>query len=122
MNVLKYLSVAVVVCLIGSTARSEDKPDYAKLIVGKWEVTNDDGPIPVGVIVEFIKDGKLKATFKMGNNSETTEGRYSLEGNKLGIKGVLFDSVITITILKISDTEMSTRDEKGNEFKMKRLK
>jgi hypothetical protein len=58
----------------------------------------------------------------MGDNSETTEGTYSLEGNKLGIKGVDFDRVISITILKISDTEMSTKDKKGNEFKMKRVK
>src|SRR5580698_8285223 len=79
MNLLKYMSVIAVVCLIVPTARPEDKPDYAKLIVGKWEVTKaDPGTVPEGAIIEFTKDGMLKASVKKGDNTNTIEGTYTL--------------------------------------------
>src|SRR5580698_1305179 len=102
MNLLKYMSVAVVVCLIGATARPEDKPDYAKLIVGKWKVTKaDPGTVPEGATIEFSKDGKLKASVKKGDNTDTIEGTYTLDGDKFKTK-VGDKELQTITIVKIS--------------------
>jgi uncharacterized protein (TIGR03066 family) len=122
MNVLKYVSVAAVVCLIGPIARAEDKPDYAKLIVGKWEVTKAaPDTVPEGAIVEFTKDGKLTASFKKGDNTESVEGTYTLDGDKIKTK-IGDQERETITIVKISQTEMSTKDKDGKEVVLKRKK
>jgi uncharacterized protein (TIGR03066 family) len=122
MNVLKYISVAAVVCLIGPTARPDDKPDYAKLIVGKWEVIKAaPDTVPEGEIIEFTMDRKLMASVKKGEEAETFEGKYTLDGDKLKTK-VGDKERETITIVKISETEMSTKDEDGKEVVLKRTK
>lgn len=118
MNVLRYVSVAVVACLTGSIALPEDKPDYAKLLVGKWEVTKaDPGTVPEGAIIEFMKDGKLKASI----NTDTFEGTYTLDGNKIKTK-IGDQDKEEITIVKISETEMSTKDKDDKKVVLKRMK
>jgi uncharacterized protein (TIGR03066 family) len=118
MNLLKYMSVAAVVCVIGLSTRAEDKPDDAKLIVGKWEVIKAaPGTVPEGAIIEFTKDGKLKATI----NTDTIEGTYTLDGDKIKTK-IGDQEKETITIVKISDKEMSTKDKDGKEVMLKRAK
>jgi uncharacterized protein (TIGR03066 family) len=113
---LKYVSVAVF--LIVQTASSDDKPDYAKLIVGKWEVIKSSpGHWPEGVIFEFNKDGKMKATIK----GDALEGTYSLKGKKLTIKfGIKEDDGLTIT--GISETEMTIEYDDDKEVVLKRSK
>jgi len=115
---MKYLSVAVVVCLIGSTGRPEDKPDYGKLIVGKWEVTKAaPDTVPEGAIIEFTKDGKWN---KKGDDIDKG-GTYTLDGDKLKINlGDMEKDVITI--VKISETEMNIKDSDGKEVSFKRKK
>jgi uncharacterized protein (TIGR03066 family) len=65
-------------------ADKKDKPDYARLLVGTWEV---DTQLPKSVarsIYEFNKDGSMKVTTASykGEKDELT-GVYKLEGNKL---------------------------------------
>ena len=61
MNALKWLSVAAVVVLLNTSARAQDEPDYAKLLIGKWEVAKaDEGTVPVGSVIEFTRDAKVK--------------------------------------------------------------
>ena len=69
MSTLKFLGLAALLVAFSATARSEDdKTDYKKLIVGKWEVSKaDEGTVPEGTQVEFTKDGKLKIAAKMGD-------------------------------------------------------
>ena len=83
MNALKWLGVAAMVVVANTSARAEDdKVDYAKLIVGKWEVTKaDEASVPVGTLIEFTKDGKLKATIKKGDADENVEGTYKVVKN-----------------------------------------
>src|SRR5262249_53117326 len=60
-------AVAVAVALTaGGRAEDKEKKNYAKLLVGTWEVTKsfDKGPA-VGATVEFTKDGKVKAKAKV---------------------------------------------------------
>src|SRR5262245_57541283 len=60
MNALKWLGVAAVVVLSNTIARTQDEPDYAKLLIGKWEVAKaDEGTVPEGSIIEFTRDGKV---------------------------------------------------------------
>ncbi len=125
MNTLRLFAVVAVVSLLGSAARGDDKPDYAKLIVGKWEVTKaDEGTVPDGAVIEFTKDGKVKATVKKDDEKVTIEGTYKVEKDTFTIVMKVGDEekTQTITITKISEKEMSTKDEKGKVVELKKAK
>ena len=114
MNVLKMLAFGIAVCLLSGASRADDKVDYAKLIVGKWEVTKADADtVPVGAVVEFTKDGKLKVTGKKDDKEMTIEGTYTVAKNTFTMKLKIGDQEVTkkITITKLTDKEMATKDE-----------
>ena len=125
MNALKLLAGAAVVCLAGASARAEDKPDYVKLVVGKWEVSNtDEESVPKGAAIEFTKDGKVKFTGKKDDAEVSIDGTYTLDGNKLTavMKMGDMEQKHTITITKISDTEMAVEGEDGKKVELTRKK
>jgi uncharacterized protein (TIGR03066 family) len=125
MNAMRLAAVGVAVCLLTIGARAEDKADYAKLIVGKWEATKtDEGTLPKGAIVEFTKDGKIKITVKEGDKEMTLEGTYKLSGNKfdLVLKMGDMEHTETITIKKITETEANTVDKDGKTVDLTRKK
>jgi uncharacterized protein (TIGR03066 family) len=116
MNALKLLAVAAVVCLAGTAVRAEDKADNAKLIVGKWTVEKaDEGTVEKGATVEFTKDGKCKATHKNADQEMTVEGTYKVDGDKLTMLLKIGDKeqTIDITILKLTKTELHTKNAEG---------
>ncbi|HEX3149208.1 MAG TPA: TIGR03066 family protein [Gemmataceae bacterium] len=116
MNALKLCAAVAVVCLIGSGVRAEDKKaDNAKLIVGKWEMKSSEGGLPKGTMIEFTKDGKVKVTVKMDDKENMMEGTYKVEGDKLmvAIKVGEEEHKQTIELLKLTDTEMHTKNEQG---------
>jgi len=124
MNALKLFAVGAVLCL-PAAGRGEEKPDYAKLIVGKWEVTKaDPGTVPAGTLVEFTKDGKMKVTAKKGDAEMTIEGTYKLEKDTFTMTLKVGDEERsqTITVTKISDKEMSTKDKDGKVVELKKSK
>src|SRR4051812_15745259 len=109
MNALRVLAV---VCLVAVAGRAEEKADYAKKIVGKWEVTKaDEGTLPTGTIVVFDKDGKFKALAKDGDKDALFEGTYTVDGEKFEVK--VGDNPHKMTITKMTDTEFHTKDEDG---------
>src|SRR5829696_10244014 len=106
MNALRLAAVAAVVCPVGTGARAEEKVDYAKMLVGKWEVTKaDEGGPPKGAVIEFAKDGQVKYTGKKGDAVEMHEGTYKVDGNKVTVtvKADGKEESHTVTITKISD-------------------
>jgi uncharacterized protein (TIGR03066 family) len=116
MSTLRWLAVGVVIVAFGSGARADDKPDYAKLLVGKWEVSKaDEGTIPVGAMVEFTRDGKIKFGGKKDGEEMMFEGTYKVEGDAFVMTVKLGDQEKTqkITITKITDKEMATKGEDG---------
>jgi uncharacterized protein (TIGR03066 family) len=122
MNVLKLLAALAVVCLVGTGARADDK-DTAKKLVGKWEVTKaDEGTLPAGTTVEFTKDGKIMVTVKAGDQDMTIEGTYKLDGDKFEIKFKMGDQEHsnTITITKLTDAELHTKDKDGKVVETKK--
>ena len=122
MNALKLLAATAVVCLLSPVARADEK-DYAKKIVGKWEVTKaDEGSLPTGAVVEFTKDGKLKVTHKVGDKDMTFEGTYKLDGDKfvVTVKIEAEEHTNTITIVKLTDTELHTKDKDGKAVETKK--
>jgi uncharacterized protein (TIGR03066 family) len=123
MSVLRWLAVGAVVCLAGSGARAADN---AKLIVGQWEITKPaegGGGLTKGSVVEFFKDGKIKVTRK-GDTDMVMEGTYKLDGDmftattKVGEE----ERVQTITIVKLTDTELHVKNKDGKQSELTRKK
>ena len=123
MNALKLLAVVAVACLVG-IARADEK-DYPKLIVGKWEVSKaDEGTVPKGAVIEFTKDGKVKATAKKDDAEATFDGTYKLDGKTITLVMKLGDTEKTnkVTIEKLSDTEMSVEGDDGKKVEFTKKK
>jgi len=124
MHAIRLAASLAVVGLIGTGARADEK-DYAKQIVGKWEVTKaDENTIPKGAIVEFTKDGKFKALEKDGDKEVMFEGTYKVEGDKFVVTIKIGDDSHsnTVTITKMTDDEMHTKDKDGKVVEVKRKK
>jgi len=124
MSALRWLAVGAVVCLVGAGARADEK-DYPKLIVGKWEVTKaDEGTLPKGAVVEFTKDGKFKALAKADDKDAMFEGTYKVAGDKfdLDLKSGDQSIKLAITIVKLTDDEMQTKNDEGKVVDVKRKK
>src|SRR5438270_309650 len=104
MNAVRLLAVGAIVGLVTSFAGADEKKgDYAKLIVGKWEVTKaDEGTVGVGVVVEFFKDGKMK----VAGGDMTIEGTHKVTGDKVNIsfKQGEQEKSHDLTITKLDDT------------------
>jgi uncharacterized protein (TIGR03066 family) len=80
--------IAVIVTVQVGAVEKAEKPDYAKLIVGKWEVTKV-GPegvtdLPMtGAVYEFSKEGKMKVTAKKDGKDDSHELDYKIIDNQL---------------------------------------
>lgn len=82
--------------------KDKGKPDFAKLLVGKWEGT---GTVE-GFILEF-KDGKITETDTKSKDAKPQSGPYTLK-----------DKTITSTLGKSKqDQEIISLDEKELKFK-----
>jgi uncharacterized protein (TIGR03066 family) len=115
MNALKLLAVGAVVYVLSAGARAEDKPDHAKMIVGKWELTKvEEGGLPKGTLIEFTKDGKVSVVIK-ADKETTLDGTYKVDGDTFSVTMKVGDDERTqkITILKLTDTELHTKNEMG---------
>src|SRR5438270_904815 len=94
--------------LCGPAAVADEKDDHGKKIVGKWKVTATKTDAPVGMLVEFTKDGKLTLSATDQGKEHRAEGTYSVEKDKLKYKLRLPDRTVeeTETIKKLTDEEM----------------
>jgi uncharacterized protein (TIGR03066 family) len=125
MNALKLLAVGAIVCVMSAGARAEEKIDYAKMLVGKWEVTKaDPETVPPGTIVEFTKDGKFKVGGKKDDVEMNLEGTYTVEKNTFTFTLKIGDEEKkdTITITKITDKEMYTKNKEDKKVELTRKK
>ena len=125
MNALRLMVAGVCAVVMVAGIRAEEKADNAKLLVGAWEVTKaDEGALPVGSVIEFGKDGKVSVTAKRGDKESTSEGTYTVAGDKLTVtlKHEGKDIKHAITIKKLSDTVYVTENEKGKTAEFKRKK
>jgi uncharacterized protein (TIGR03066 family) len=126
MSALRLLVAGLLVLGFAVGVRADDKKadiDKDKLL-GTWEVVKaDDGP-PPGTVVEFAKDGKLKVTHKKDGKDETLEGTYKIDGDKLSVVLKMGDKEEkhSVTIKKLTATEMVAENDKGKaaEFKKKK--
>lgn len=94
----------------------------AKLLVGKWSPKGDKAPVPM--TLEFTKDGKVSLVAGPEGKEERSEGTYTLEGNKLSLKMKLGDreEAQTVTVSKLTDTDLVGANEQGKERAFVRVK
>ncbi len=116
------LSTIVVLGFVGFSSAQEAKIDAAKLI-GKWEPakSKDGGP---KTVIEFADKGKLTLEVTVGEKTQKVEGTYKLEGAKMELALKIGDMEMkeTFTILKLTDDEMTSKDSKGKEETLKKIK
>jgi uncharacterized protein (TIGR03066 family) len=115
----------LVVGFAGGVRADDKKADIDKdKLLGTWEVVKSDEGPPVGTVVEFTKDGKMKVTHKSDGKEETLEGTYKIDGDKLSVVLKMGDKEDkhSVTIKKLTATEMTAENEKGKtaEFKKKK--
>jgi uncharacterized protein (TIGR03066 family) len=115
------LGCALAVLMAGAGLAADEKFD-AKKLVGKWEPKEkkENGSF----VIEFMKDGKLTFTGTGGGKEFKGDGTYKLDGNKLEMTTKFGDMErkMTRTISKLTDTELVSKDEKGKEDTLVRIK
>jgi uncharacterized protein (TIGR03066 family) len=100
------------------TAAAQD--DNAKKIVGAWEVAKQTGDLPVGTVVEFLKEGKMTVTLKEGDKDLKLQGTYKIEKDKLNVTLMVGDDKHeeALVIKKLTDDalEVEDKDKKTETF------
>ncbi len=125
MKLVKFGALAAALVVFAGLSSGQEKVDYAKMIVGKWQVTKADaGTVPEGTKIEFTKDGKMKIKGAKGDEELTLEGTYKVKDNTFTMTVKIGDDEKsrTIAITKISKTAMSTKDEDGTKVELTREK
>lgn len=121
------LAVVGLVGLGRADDQKDDAKDFAKKVVGKWEITKAGNPngAQAGSTLDFAKDGKLKVVVVTGNGRKIPiAGTYTVEKDKLtskaGPEGMEEEEVLTIT--KLTDDAMELKDKDGGVDVLKRVK
>jgi uncharacterized protein (TIGR03066 family) len=113
-----------VVLAVTAGVSADDKTEKVdgKKLIGKWEPKPDDGKKAENFVIEFAKEGKV--SFTAGGGAIKADGTYKLDGNKLLLTLKLGDmeKSMTRTISKLTDTELVSKDEKGKEDTLVRIK
>ena len=122
MRVLLSCVLALVVCCTLSADEKKDEKIDVKKLVGKWEWKEK---VPdVSALIEFTKDGKLIFSIGPKGKEIKVEGTYKVDGNKLTYTMPVDkkDQSTTLTITKLTDTELMSKDETGKEETLVRIK
>jgi uncharacterized protein (TIGR03066 family) len=125
MNVLRLMGTGVVVCVLAVGIRADDKKDNPKLVVGKWKVVKaSPGTFPLGTVLDLSKDNKAKVIGNRDGKEFIHAGTYEVDGARIiitvKVEGV--EQKHTLTITKISDTEMVTEHGGGGTIEFKKEK
>lgn len=107
---------------VGFAAADDAKDDFAKKIVGKWEITRAGGDVGPGSTLEFAKDGKFVMVVKDGDKTNTLKGSYKIAKDKLTVTLMMEDTAFdqTLTIKKLTDDDMELLDENNMTDVLKR--
>ncbi|MBX9581282.1 MAG: hypothetical protein K2X87_13315 [Gemmataceae bacterium] len=130
MKAVYAVAVGGLAVLVAGPGRADDKKDdakdYAKQILGKWEITKAGGGAQAGSTIDFGKDGKLKMVLKLegADRDIPSDGTYKVEKDKVTSKFKVGDREFeeTMTIKKLTADAMELEDEKGGVDVMKRVK
>jgi uncharacterized protein (TIGR03066 family) len=130
MIALRLLAIGLFVLPMSGSAGAEDKkerPDYARLIIGKWEVTKSDRPTgaQLRTTIEFKKNGTVIITENVKGRVESYGGIYQIAGDRLQLTLKLPDmdeEKDPVTISKLTDKELHVKSQRGDKVELKRPK
>lgn len=123
---MKKVCIALLAGLVLSlVGQAEDKKPTvnADKVVGTWEATKGD--VPAGSPLVLTPDGKFKLTVKDKGKTFVVEGRYKVGGGKLKttVKGPDGkDRIHSVTIKKLTDSELALVEDKGKTQEYRRKK
>jgi uncharacterized protein (TIGR03066 family) len=124
MNVLRLMGAGVIVCALAVAIKAEEK-DNLKLVVGTWKVDKaTPGTFPLGTILDLSKDDKVKVVGTRDGKKFVHAGKYEVDGARIIITVTVEgqEQKHTLTITKISDTEMVTEHGGGGTIEFKKEK
>src|SRR6516225_406273 len=110
MTVLRLMGAGVLVCV---------------LVVGKWKVAKaSPGTFPLGTVLDLSKDEKAKVIGSRDGKEFIHAGTYKVDSAKIiiTVKVEGEEQKHTLTITKISDTEMVTDHGGGGTIEFKKEK
>jgi uncharacterized protein (TIGR03066 family) len=125
MNVLRLLGAGVLVCVLAVGIRANDAKDNPKLVVGQWKVVKaSPGTFPLGTVLDLNKDDKAKVIGNRDGKEFIHAGTYEVDGAKIiiTVKVEGEEQKHTLTITKISDTDMVTEHGGGGTIEFKKEK
>lgn len=117
-----FLLCLPVALLAHFSLSADDKkadPIDAQKLIGKWRAKEG---APGGF--DFREGGKVTMTATVADQPVKFEGTYKVDGNKLTVT-VEFggkDQATTLTVTKLTGTELVIKDEKGKETTLTRVK
>jgi uncharacterized protein (TIGR03066 family) len=117
-----FIGCVAVLVLAGFAGAADDKID-AKKLIGKWEPAKADKDAPAFVL-EFADKGKFSVSFTVDGKPMKVEGTYKVDGNKVEVTMTFNGKEVkeTHTVTKLTDDEMVSKDSKGKEETLKRVK
>lgn len=116
-----WLAFTLLLATVCTAAAFQDKID-GKLLIGKWEP--EKAPPGLKLVLEFLKEDKLKIEAEVQGKQEKMEGTYKLEGDKLTINLNREGKEITqkLVVVKLTDKEAIMKEgSKSEEQVLKRL-
>jgi uncharacterized protein (TIGR03066 family) len=116
MNVLRLIEVGVIVCVCVVGISADDGKDNPKHVVGKWKVVKaSPGTFPLGTVLNLRKDDQVKVIGNRDGKEFVHAGTYEVNGARIVITVKVEGQVQkhTLTVTKISDTEMATNHGGG---------
>jgi uncharacterized protein (TIGR03066 family) len=125
MNVLRLMGAGVIVCVLAAGIRAGDGKDYPKQVVGKWKVVKaSPGTFPLGTVLDLSKDDKVRVIRSQDGKESIHAGTYKMDGATIiiTVKVEGEEQKHTLTVTKISDTEMATDHGGGGTIEFKKEK
>jgi uncharacterized protein (TIGR03066 family) len=119
------VGAGVITCVLALGVRAEDNQDNARMVVGKWTVVKaSPGTFPLGTVLDLSKDDKARVVGSRDGKDFIHAGTYEVDGARIVItvKVEGKEQKHTLTITKISDTEMATEHGGGGTIEFKKEK
>jgi uncharacterized protein (TIGR03066 family) len=120
--VIASVAVLVGAGFVGSARAADEQVDVKKLI-GKWEPTNFDKNGPA-MVLEIADKGAFALHVTSSGKTVKVDGTYTVTGNKIDVEMTFNGKKMkdTLTVVKLTDTELVTKGTSDKEETMKRVK
>lgn len=118
---MRTVVASVMVLVLAGFAGAADVD--AKKLIGKWEPTKPEKDAPK-MVLEIMDGGKFVFHVTVNDKTQKVDGTYKVTGEKIEVELKIGDKVEkdTLTVIKLTDTEMVTKGKSGKEEAMKKVK